>query len=282
MPYNSKIYSFEKFNEIIDNNALIFLTDDVYNNNIEYHSHEFYEIAYISKGSFYHRVNAKDYNLTRGDIVVLKIGDRHCYKMESESGDITNILFYPQFFKGREKVLNAFLQRLGNENIARLDSRDIHQFEAILKYMKYEQKLRRNDCNEIMKHYLDILFLIITRTNRIIKNSRNSKIDISAVLNYIAQNISTLKPSDIAKNASYNPAYFSKLFKETMGITLVKYINQKRIDAAIQLITETEASINDIARSVGFSDTNYFFRLFKQYTGVTPLSLRKNHSNDKN
>lgn len=252
---------------------MLHITHDSCTEETDYHKHDFFEIAYVAKGSYTHKINDEDYWAKHGDIIFLKIGDCHSYKAAEPDCDITNVLFYPSVYLNNPESLIEYSNKLEIQKVIHLNPKDIHHVENLLQYMKYEEKLQRNNYYEIMKHYLDILLLIITRsaTGR---NSDVSKFNITPLLNYIQQNIQTVKPSDIAKKASYNSSYFSKLFKQTMGVNLNKYINQKRIDAAVQLITDTDETIENIAHMVGFNEVNYFYKLFKRYTGCTPLSIR--------
>ena len=53
-------------------------------------------------------------------------------------------------------------------------------------------------------------------------------------------------------------------------MSIVDYVNQIRVQKAIGLLDTTDLKINDIAASVGFSNTNYFIQIFKKTQGVTP------------
>ncbi|MFT3951299.1 MAG: AraC family transcriptional regulator [Oscillospiraceae bacterium] len=78
----------------------------------------------------------------------------------------------------------------------------------------------------------------------------------------------------IAAEFHYNPAYLSVLFKKETGITLVRYLNGVRIDAAKALLAGQFVSIKEAAYSCGFQDEKYFMRTFKQYTGMTPQQYK--------
>ena len=69
--------------------------------------------------------------------------------------------------------------------------------------------------------------------------------------------------------------YFTKMFKESMGKTPIDYINALRINKAMQLLSETDMPVNEISDSLGFSNPNYFHKIFKQYMVTSPLVYRK-------
>ena len=60
-----------------------------------------------------------------------------------------------------------------------------------------------------------------------------------------------------------------------MGKTPIDYINALRINKAMQLLSETDMPVNEISDSLGFSNPNYFHKIFKQYMVTSPLVYRK-------
>lgn len=72
-----------------------------------------------------------------------------------------------------------------------------------------------------------------------------------------------------------NPSYLSRKFKEETGFTLTDFINKKRIDEAKIFLNKGDISITDIAFMVGFNDINYFSKVFKKWTTLTPTEFKK-------
>jgi len=69
-----------------------------------------------------------------------------------------------------------------------------------------------------------------------------------------------------------------RLFKKKYGITLIKYLNKKRIEYACQLLKTTDLSVKSIAFSSGFSDELHFMKTFKKNMGVSALRYKKEKS----
>lgn len=69
--------------------------------------------------------------------------------------------------------------------------------------------------------------------------------------------------------------YFTKMFKDSIGKTPIDYINGLRINRAMQMLATTDISVNEISDSLGFSNPNYFHKIFKQYMNASPVSYRK-------
>lgn len=81
--------------------------------------------------------------------------------------------------------------------------------------------------------------------------------------------------SSLAKMQNISPGYLSALFKKEVGQTLTDYVTEKRILYAAELLCGTALQIQTVAQYCGILDVNYFSKLFKRYTGVTPGEFRR-------
>lgn len=73
-----------------------------------------------------------------------------------------------------------------------------------------------------------------------------------------------------------HPQYVSRLFKQEMGMTLTDYITVRRIEKAKELLANSKKTIADISEQCGFTDPNYFTRVFKKLEGCPPKQYREN------
>ena len=106
--------------------------------------------------------------------------------------------------------------------------------------------------------------------NLVEKNTLKNKSRIGFVADYIKKNLhQKLSIDAIAKMAYVSKSNFFKMFKEELGISPNEFIIQERIKRAKEMLMHNN-SVNEVAFSTGFSDTNYFIRVFKQMEGVTP------------
>ncbi len=71
-----------------------------------------------------------------------------------------------------------------------------------------------------------------------------------------------------------NASYLGQIFQKEVGCSFTQYLSNTKNRIAKDLILNTNMKINDIAREVGYPDTSYFYRKFKQCYGVSPASLR--------
>ena len=65
------------------------------------------------------------------------------------------------------------------------------------------------------------------------------------------------------------------MFREVLGVSPLRYINELRLKKTLSLIRGSDSSIADIASAVGFTDYNHFGRLFRKYYGCSPKQMQK-------
>jgi len=108
------------------------------------------------------------------------------------------------------------------------------------------------------------------------KAEERVKSGVSLVLDFMEQNYaSDLTLDDMSKIANMSPYYFSKIFKEDTGTNFVDYLNGLRIQHAQELLKDSTYSIKEICALSGYSDPNYFSRVFKKRMDMTPKEYRE-------
>ena len=110
-------------------------------------------------------------------------------------------------------------------------------------------------------------------------NSRenSSRNEVMTVKNYINYHYgdTDLGVESLSEHANLSRGYLCTLFKEETGITLNRYIREVRMEKAKEFLENSNMKISQIAREVGFTNSSYFCRSFKEYFGDSPESCRK-------
>ena len=83
-----------------------------------------------------------------------------------------------------------------------------------------------------------------------------------------------ISQSDVAEAVHLNPSYFSTLFKKSLDKGFSDYLTELRIEHIKERLTTTSEKIKNIAAAEGFSDYQYFVKVFKKNTGLTPGQYR--------
>lgn len=106
------------------------------------------------------------------------------------------------------------------------------------------------------------------------ENSKNDDEWISRALKFIEANYSKgITRDDVSKHVYMSKSYFDKLFKHKMGTTVHDYLLEIRMQKAFELLKEG-MPVYKIAENVGYKDKRNFLRMFKSYTGCTPIELK--------
>ncbi|MCE5172978.1 AraC family transcriptional regulator [Paenibacillus profundus] len=91
----------------------------------------------------------------------------------------------------------------------------------------------------------------------------------------------SLSLDSIAQALNYNVHYFSRKFKRQMGQSPIAYLIQVRMEHAQNLLLNTNATLQEIAERVGYTDLYYFIRIFKKHAGLSPGKYRDSMLNMK-
>ncbi len=130
-------------------------------------------------------------------------------------------------------------------------------------------------------YLLEVLYLL-TRHFRLTEMGRSEYIvqqqrarRLSKLFDYLqdeyAEKVSVARAAAIA---AMSESQFTRFFKRATGMTFVVYLTRLRLSRAYRLLTETDASIAEVATSVGFVDQSYFDKRFKEAFHQTPREVR--------
>jgi AraC-like DNA-binding protein len=81
---------------------------------------------------------------------------------------------------------------------------------------------------------------------------------------------------DVAEYSYVSPSHLTRLFHQNLGMTVMKYASQQRLEHVRHMLANTELAVQDIAHQVGYQHAPQLNRIFKQTHGVTPTEFRNN------
>jgi AraC-like DNA-binding protein/mannose-6-phosphate isomerase-like protein (cupin superfamily) len=281
-------YIFEEFSK---NEDKISVRRSVYiDNNLPMHGHSFMEIVYIESGEGTHYLNDKEYTVRAGDLILLDYRSIHTFRPITANFEWINILFKPEFIKDR------LFHEVGANNVIRLslfktliDNTDgkFHDlvlsgvnssFTSLVHLMLYEYENLSRESNYILRNYLVIL---LSKVSFYVQNgptgtSENVNVLIRQITQEILENLQNeLTLSYVANKVHLTPKYLSRFFKQQTGKNFIDFVHEKRIEEACRLLEQTDMAVNDIMFCCGMKSSKFFYKLFKEKTGVTPGDYRK-------
>lgn len=146
--------------------------------------------------------------------------------------------------------------------------------DAMDSFVSLYQTVLASEPGDLEIHFrlcCDYLINLIRQQN----NNRNFAVK-QRINQYLKENSAksiTLK--NLSEHLNLSMQYVSKIFKEEFGENLTEYVTKQRIEQSKNLLLQTKDPISNIAIKIGYSDSNYFCRIFKKQTGLTPKEFRK-------
>ena len=158
-------------------------------------------------------------------------------------------------------VMDTALQKLDKENI--FNGNSIYGKEQ-----NKETEICGSNANNVRENK--------SKRTDSVKNS-DEQTTIKYLKEYVENNyIYDISMQEAAEEMGYSDAYFSKLFKQYFNQNFTAYLTEYRIKKAKELLSNTNHSIKDISRMVGYTDSNYFAKIFKRLVGEIPSKYREN------
>lgn len=150
-------------------------------------------------------------------------------------------------------------------------SMPLHSVEAAMKELPPRGDLGRIGSIGELEQWLQAYFDLMLRWLKQQRVTGNYSRHISQAIHLILERYQGYITLELAAGAiGLNPSYLSRLFKEETELTFSEYVNKVRIDAGRKLLESGQYSVKQISSQVGFSTYNYFFKVFKEHTGMTP------------
>lgn len=237
----------------------------------ERHNHKEIEIIYIKSGHCIIGSGEKFVPLREGDCIILYRGVPHWFFVDKkESCQIAQLEFtitVPEYLKHA-------LAFFGGKQFCKLSGCDMAEelIESISRLHRLEQTISHGGLQ--MKLMFFRLFIDLSAgMEREAEVRGNSRID--EIIDYINENYEyDISVEGLAKRFGISSRYIRKCFQEEAGISCSQYITSLRIEKAKEMLWLSSRTVTEIASTTGFNSSQYFSRVFQQYTGRTPLEYR--------
>lgn len=256
------------------------------------HTHDFCELALITHGSAMHWLEGADFPITAGDVFVLK-GQQSHYYHELRKLEMINIMFDPtqlELPEARLRKIPGYRALFLLEPLFRKQHRftsHLHlrrsalaRAERIANELESEVTAKREGYEAAM--FSKFIELVVT-LSRLYQETESTNgealLRVAKVIGSIEDDFAQpWKIEDFAAMAHMSRANFMRVFRTATGQTPINYLLQTRIQKSITLLTNSALPVSQIAFEVGFNDSNYYTRQFRQVQGMSPLAYRRAHS----
>lgn len=193
--------------------------------------------------------------------------------------------------KNEDKTLEYIEKIFKNEELAPEDIYDLSiKILLLIDKISEDFRLSKNYKDETLSSVIVSIYDASTIdrikeiiTNQVIELSKVMNTNIvkytpivQQVVNYIDERyFEEVSLKTLSQKYNINSSYLGQIFTKEVGYSFSEYLNKIRNMKAKELILNTNMKINDIAKEVGYYETSYFYRKFKEFYGVSPATLRE-------
>lgn len=236
------------------------------------HWHEQIEMHYVLNGEADFYCNHKPVHGEPGNLIIINSNELHTGTTKTETFDALVIIFELDKFSEEIVNHNMIFQTLipTDEKIKNLLF--TIRKEDSLKELGYKLAVKAA-IYELLTYLMRFYVVESISDQEQLKRNRNLE-RLNIVFQYIQNNYTEqLSNKDLARVIHLSEPRFCHLFKESMGLSPLKYINEIRLEKAYFLLQQKELNVAEIAEIVGFRDYNNFGRLFKKKYGYAPSEV---------
>lgn len=255
-------------------------------------SHNFWELVYVDKGCAIATAGTQKHILSQGEILFHKPDEFH--SIEADRNDPPNVFIITfdcdspnmKFFHDKRMSVPALLKKYITEIFA--NGMDTFYLTDDNPYSK-ELVLRENypfGSEQLIKINLEILLLKLIRYSEITKREPDESENYDKLTRNIVEILKNsiygkVTVENICQELGFSRAYVSARFKEKSGKTITEYLSDLKIREAKYLIRKDQHTITEIAEFLCFENPQYFCRVFKKITKMTPTQYKRSVSYKK-
>ncbi|WP_437917878.1 helix-turn-helix domain-containing protein [Sphingobacterium sp. LRF_L2] len=255
------------------------------------HSHTYYELIYILKGSGKHHVNSIIVPYKGGDLFLISPDDQHHFAV-AKSTTFCFIKFTDSYFEENKQLLpDLFKQTLPTAIMRHPNLKEgklkFNETYAILlrktvQYISIHEKLQIALHSPILFFQILSIFLLIWESELLPNEDTHQKqLNRENIIYYIHQEIyhpTKIRIKNIAAAFNIAPNYFSLYFKQKFGTSYKAYTDQYKIKLIENRLLSRKMTMKQISYEFGFVDESHFNNYFKKRKGTTPGEYRTNNT----
>ncbi len=249
--------------------------------------HDFWEMVYVDKGSVEIQRNDEKIVLSQGEIVFHRPNEFHSIKALNSSPNFFVVSFvcnspamayFEKYHTVLDKTLKSFIASIVKESE---HTYIIPKNDPLLKKLVKKENAAIGG-EQLIKTYLEQLLILLMRNITKLgktdvfpsKESMESHLVVS-VKAFIQDNLEKpFRVSELCAELGYSKSYLSRIFQQQTGGTIANFAIREKIKKAKRLIRENAMNFAQISDRLSFDNPQYFSRVFKRITGMTPTEFR--------
>lgn len=250
------------------------------------HQHSFFEMAYILEGSgtfCAHTVGSERecHTYEAGDLFLIPPSRIHVYTIRTHSRYVFIRFTENYVFDSIGHYVGRALEVQSGFRMQPVPA-DREAIRQLMELLVEEASGKRALSEMLLSNYVNSLILLTARGLDATETGVGPEGDKARnLLLYIEQHIDQpdeLRLEALAARFQLSPTYIGRFFKRNFGEDFRLYVSKNRLKRVEELLTGTRMSVKEIASRMGYIDSCYLNKLFRQHHGMTPMDYRKAHT----
>ena len=246
--------------------------------------HDFWEIVYADKKSVVITAGAQELTLEAGQMYIHKPNEFHKIRCDGTQAANSVILSFDcscsELMSIAGIVINCTPEEKKLMGLIISEAEDAFATPLGTSYIRKLEKSESGDfgCEQLIQLYMEQLLILLIRGNKqnISSKSNSRPTLLPKICDYLESNIDKhLSFSDIQKQFNISDSVIKRLFKDNMNCGIMEHFSRLKIDAAKQMIRETEFNFTEISEKLGFNTPQYFTTVFRRVSGMSPSEYEK-------
>lgn len=257
------------------------------------HRHNYIEMLYVVQGQLITIINGtKRISMSDGDILFLNQYASHEILPAKKNDISVNFIILPEFFRypisimDKENILMDFIiSSLSKTNPVSdyiyVQTKDILPVENLIENMIWTLIDKTASSHTILQISMGLIFLNLSRYAKLINRNESDSSNLKLlfyILNYIENNYQNGNIKSIANSSGYPSYYISRLLKKSTGLNFKELLQKRKLQQAVYLLEHTILSIELIIERIGYENSSYFYRKFREQYGCSPNEYRNRNS----
>lgn len=242
------------------------------------HSHDFYEMFFLTEGSIHHYLNNKDYIIEKNTLCFIAPEDKHQFCLvDHRPARFLNLAFPAQELEKANQIVKLYISKEDSE----LSFCKSVKLSPALSQVLYSKLMLLNGGEKSFLPIDDqILFMsILTDCLLWIQQNQDHLTPAPSWLKhaceemYLEENYCEGLPRFVELSGK-SQEHLTRMLKQCYGMTPSEFINEIRLEQAVTLLKTTENTVLEVMLQCGFNNVSHFNAIFKKKYGVTPSQYR--------
>jgi len=256
------------------------------------HRHNYVEMVCVLSGHITTTVDETDrLELEEGDLLLLNRRAIHEILPCGAEDIAVNFLILPEFFSRpiiileRENFLRDFLLASISEesspyNYLLFHTKGILPVENLLENLLWNLLIQKHGMNVITQTTAELLFMNLAALSSQISHSEESRQRdlLFTAMEYINSHYRDGTLEELSSLTGYTPSHLSRLLKKRAGSNFKQMLQTRRLQQAIYYLENTILPTDRILTKIGYENSSYFYRIFREKYGCSPREYRQKHS----